>query len=124
MTWIVAWNGRDYDIDPGEFTGRELAEIKRRAGFSYRQLMTEALPDFDADAIRAVFWTVERRQDPNLSFADYDGPPMRVFIAGFDGFPPLVEELGKVLEAAIPATSGSDGSASSTDGAPPIDLNS
>jgi phage tail tube protein FII len=55
MTWLVDWNGKEYDIDPGEFTGRELSEIKSRAGFTYRDLMTEALPAFDADAIRAVF---------------------------------------------------------------------
>jgi len=123
MTWIVDWNGKEYDIDPGEFTGLELSAIKQRTGFNYRKLMTEALPDFDADAIRAVFWTVDRREQPDLKFDGYAGPPMRVFIAGFEGFPPLVEELGKAMSAAMGETSGSDPSQSSTDGAPPINLN-
>lgn len=122
MTWIVDWNGKEYDIDPGEFTGIELGLIHKRTTLTYRQLMTEALPNFDGDAVRALFWIVDRRTNSGLKFDDYEGPPMKVFIGALAGFPPLVEELGKVVDAAF-GTTGSESSASSTDGAPPIDLN-
>ena len=122
MTWIVDWNGTEYDIDPGEFTGRELSDIKKRTGFTYRDLMFEALPAFDAEAIRALFWVIDRRTDPGLKFDDYDGPPIKVFIANFAGFPPLVDDVGKVLIAAIPETNGSDSSQSTSD-TTPINLN-
>lgn len=118
MSWIVPWNGKEFDIDPGEFTGRELSEIKKRTGLAYRALMTEALPELDPDAIRVLFWIVERRTQPDLVFGDYDGPPIRVVLAHFDGFTAAMDEMGKALEKALPPTSGSsgsDGSPSSTD---------
>jgi len=115
VSWIVAWNGRDYDIDPGEFTGRELGEVKKRVGLTFTELMFDALPKFDADAIRAVFWIVDRRDDSTLKFDDYDGPPMKVYLAGLAGWAPLAEAMGKAVNSAVPDPTGSDGSESSTD---------
>lgn len=114
MSWIVTWEGREYDIDPGEFNGLELSEIKKRAGFSYRQLMTEAIPDLDPDAWRVLFWTIDRRANAELTFGEYAGPPIRLLTENFAGYVPLVDALGKAIDSAIPKpTSESDGSESS-----------
>jgi hypothetical protein len=118
MTWIVNWDGREYDIDPAEFTGLEMAAIKQRAGFTYRQLMTEALPEFDGDAIRALFWTVDRRASPDLKFSEYAGPPIKVFRDGFVEFGRVLDELGKAIPQ-TPATSGSLSSPTTSDGPGP-----
>jgi len=117
MTWLVNWNGTEYDIDPAELTGLEMAAIKQRAGFSYRQLMTEAIPDLDGDAIRVLFWTVDRRTNPDLKFSEYAGPPLKVFLGEFTQFVRLSEDLGKALT--IPETPGSPSSPSASDGPGP-----
>ncbi len=111
MTWIVPWKGTDWDVDPTEFTGWELSQVKQRTGLSYMQLV-DGVANLDGDAIRALFWTVERRNDPDLKFSDYDGPPLKTVIAHLAAFNEAMEEMGKAL---TPASPGSPGSPSSTD---------
>ena len=113
MTWIVAWKGTDFDVDPSEFDGLELTEIKKRTGLTFQQLM-DGIGHLDAEAIRAVFWTVERRNDPELKFADYKGPSMRVIIPVLPALGEALDDLGKDLPATLGKT-GSPPSPSSTD---------
>lgn len=98
MSWIIPWNQVDYDVDPLEFSGLELKEIKLKAGFTFKQLIA-AVGDLDADAIRALFWTVARRADPALTFSDYAGPTMREFLPHLDGFEEALSAgaVGKAL---------------------------
>lgn len=115
MTWTVLWDGREYDVDPNEFTGLELSRIKQRTGLSFRQLIS-AIGDFDGDAIRALFWTVEGRTAPDLNYRDYSGPPMRVIVGQMEGFSDSMEFLGKALGGVrrSAATETSGGPSSST----------
>lgn len=111
MTWIVPWNGKDYDVDPSEFTGLELSLIKLRTGLSFMDLLG-AIPAMDGDAIRAAFWVVDRRENQDLAFSDYAGPSVRVVMPHLPAFGVAVEALGKGLPDEPP---GTDGSPSSTD---------
>lgn len=111
MTWIVPWKGTDWDVDPTEFTGLELSLIKQRTSLSFSQIV-EGVADLDGDSIRALFWTVERRNDPDLKFSEYDGPPVGIVIAHLTAFNVAMEEMGKALN---PETDGFPDSPSSTD---------
>ena len=109
----MPWKGSDFDVDPSEFDGLELTEIKKRTGLAFTQLI-DGLGNLDAEAIRAVFWTVERRSDPELKFSDYRGPSMRVVLPTLPAFTEALDELGKDLPA-IPGKTSSPLSPSSTD---------
>jgi len=111
MTWIVPWKGTDWDVDPTEFTGLELSLVKQRTGLSYMQLV-EGVANLDGDAVRVLFWVVERRNSPDLRFSEYDGPSLKTVIAHLPAFNEAMEEMGKALN---PETGGSPGSPSSTD---------
>lgn len=114
MPWLVPWNGQEHDFDPTDFTGRELSEIKRVAGFPSYMALMNAVKEGDPDAFRAIFWTVERRTNPDLRYGDYDGPSMRViitFLPAFDdGFGSDEDESGKA-----PTTDGGQPSPSNAD---------
>lgn len=116
MSWIVPWNGRDLDVDPCEFSGLELSLIKLRTGYTFKQLIIE-VANLDADAIRALFWTVERRGDQELKFSDYAGPSMNVIVPHMVAYNEVMEELGKATgTTATPETDGSPSSPSDSDG--------
>lgn len=122
MSFIVDWDGTEYDIDPNEFTGLELSEIKIRTTWSYRELIRE-LGGLDADAFRVLFWTVDRRASPDLKFSEYGGPPPRVYVPGFKAFISNVTGLlGKAVadkeETPTTETNGGPSSSSTTDGSP------
>jgi hypothetical protein len=95
VTWLVPWNGKEYDVDPLEFTQLEMSAIKERTKLSFNALMNGAC-NLDGDAIRALFWTVDRRENPDLKFSDYPGPPLKVVI-------PHIEILGEVAAAVLKA---------------------
>lgn len=124
MTWTVPWNGKEYDVDPTEFTGLELSRIKQRASLTYRQLVHE-IGQFDGEAIRAVFWTVDVRDDPNLKFSEYGGPPLSVIFPHMDAFNDAMAAAGKALGMPDPdetsETSGGPSSASSTEAPSPTE---
>lgn len=113
MSWIVPWQGRDYDIDPSEFSGLELKQVKLRTSLTYKQLI-QAVGQLDGEAICALFWTVDRRDNPDLRFEDYGGPPIKLIVAHLDGFEAAMDDLGKAIKETQP-TSGSPGSPSSSD---------
>lgn len=113
MTWIVTWKGTDYDVDPSEFDGLELTEIKKRTGLNFQQLL-DGLGHLDPEAIRAVFWTVERRQSPDLKFSEYAGPSMRVIVPALPALNEAIDDLGKDLPE-IPERTSSHASPTSTD---------
>ncbi len=52
----------------------------------------------DADAVRATFWAVERRDDQELKFTDYHGPAFRDILPYLAAFGEMVEELGKAVK--------------------------
>lgn len=112
MTWIVPWNGTDYDVDPSEFTGLELSLVKQRTGMSFTDLMRGAI-GLDGDAIRALFWVVDRRQDQSLAFSDYAGPSIRTVMPHIAGLGEVADELGKALPDAKPGSAGSPSSSDS-----------
>lgn len=121
MSWIVPWQGKDYDVDPHEFSAREMREIKRVTGLGYEELIS-ALPKFDGDAIAALFWTVDRRDNPELSYASYDGPSLKVVMAQLDGLNAALEELGKAMgmeETETDSTPTSPSSPNGSDGPEP-----
>lgn len=97
MTWIIPWNGKDYDVDPAEFSAGELKLIKERTGLTYMKLVTAAVTDLDGEAIAAMFWIVDRRSNPDLKFSDYDGPPLKLILINLDGYNTASEELGKAM---------------------------
>lgn len=121
MTFAVDWDGTEYDIDPNEFSGLELSEIKIRTTWSYRDLVRE-IGGLEADAFRVLFWTVDRRENPELKFSEYAGPPPRVYVPHFKAF---VGEVTGLLGKAVPKaetptteTSGTPTSSNDTDGSP------
>lgn len=113
MTWIVSWKGAEFDVDPSEFDGLELTEIKKRTTLNFQQLM-DGLAQLDPEAIRAVFWTVERRADPELKFSEYRGPSMRVVIPTLPALIEAIDDLGKDLPE-TPGKTSSQPSPNSTD---------
>lgn len=120
MSWIVPWNGTEYDVDPTEFTGLELSEIKKRTGFNFMGVIRGVL-DQDGDAIRALFWTVDRRSNQDLKYGDYAGPSLRVIGPHLMGLEAVSDEMEKWVppsqSPATPENNGSDPSVDSTDGA-------
>lgn len=116
MSWIVQWNGKDYDVDPTEFTGMELKLVKERTGLSYSGLI-RGLKEQDGDAICALFWIAARRENQSLNYGDFEGPPLRLVLANLHGLLAAMEELGKLMEAtAATRTTGTAGIPSSPSG--------
>lgn len=120
MSWIINWNGKDYDVDPSEFSGRELKEIKLRTQLTYSKLMEAVAREQDGEAICALFWTVDRRTTPDLKFDTYEGPPLKLVLANLDGLNTAMEELGKAMgvEETTPTTE-TTGTPSSPSSSPP-----
>ncbi len=124
MSWIINWNGKDYDVDPGEFSGRELKEIKLRTQLTYSKLMDAIAREQDGEAICALFWTVDRRSNPDLKFDTYEGPPLKLVLANLDGLNTAMEELGKAMgiqDKAETQTTETTGSPSSPSSTPPTE---
>lgn len=117
MSWIIEWNGREYDVDPSEFSGRELKEIKLRTQLTYAKLMDVVAREQDGEAICALFWTVDRRTNPDLKFDTYEGPPLKLVLAHLDGLNDAMEELGKAM--GIPETKAGTTPTTPTDGGSP-----
>lgn len=118
MTWIVNWDGKEYDVDPTEFSGLELKKIKLRTGLTYKVLI-EAIAQLDPDAINAVFWLVDQRDNPDLKFDDYAGPSIKVILPYLDAYNTAMDEVGKALNPGTPETDGSPSSSSDPDVAAP-----
>lgn len=117
MTWKVQWNGREVDADPGEFSGLELQMIKERTGLGFWDLI-KGIPRMEPDAVRAVFWTVERRDNQELKFSDFPGPSFRDVLPYLGAFKDLVEELGKAVAMQAGETSETPGTPSLPNGSP------
>lgn len=122
MSFVVDWDGTKFDIDPNEFSGLELNEIKTRIGCSYTELLRQ-LTGLEPDAYRVLFWTVDRRTNPDLAFADYPGPPPRVYLPDYKRFTATIGKLLKKatagLETPTTETTGFPSSSSTTDGSQP-----
>lgn len=120
MSLPIEWNGKTYDVDPEEFTMQELGLIKDRVGLGYPELVMGALSGH-GDAVRALFWLVDQREDPKLKFASYPGPPGKVWKQMLPHFSLLASDMGKATDAAeeLITKAGSAGSANSTAGADP-----
>lgn len=116
MTWIVTWNGVDYDVDPTEFTGMELKLLKQRTGLTFNTL-TASLLEYDGEAICGLFWVAARRADPELKYTEFEGPPLKLVMANLDGLNTALDELGKAMGMPdeIPETNGSESSPSTPD---------
>lgn len=117
MSWIIEWNGKDYDVDPAEFSALELKMIKERTGLTYTKLMDAVAREQDGEAICALFWTVDRRSNPDLKFSDYEGPPLKLILASLDGLSAAMEELGKAMK--IPEMKAETTQTTPTDGGQP-----
>ena len=115
MSLLIEWNGKTYDVDPEELTGLEAKAIQDHTGLDYPHLVMAGLSG-EGDGIRALFWVIDRRDNPELRFADYPGPPMRVWRQLLAHFAVLADGLGKAAEVADTtiAANGGAGSASST----------
>lgn len=113
MTLAIDWNGKTYDVDPNEFTVRELDLIEQKTGLNWSNLLLTALR-FQPNAIRALFWLVDQRDQPDLKFSSYEGPPMKVWTPHVVEWAALVDDLGKLVKAAN-AASGSADSPSTVD---------
>jgi hypothetical protein len=125
MSFVVDWDGRQFDIDPNEFTGLELAEIKIRTTWSYRELIRE-LGGMDSEAFRVLFWTVDKRDNQELKFSEYAGPPPRVYVPHYKAF---IDEVTGLLGKAVPKeetptteTTGGQPSSSNSDGSHPMTI--
>ncbi len=97
MTWKVNWNGREIDADPCGFSGLELQMIRERTNLGFWDLI-RGIPKMDPDAVRATFWLVEHREDPDLKFTDYHGPAFRDILPYLPAFGEMVEDLGKAVK--------------------------
>ena len=120
MSLLIDWQGRQVDVDPEEFSTLELGEVKKRTGMDYPDLIQGVISG-NGDAIRALFWVVDRRDDPALKFDGYAGPSMRVWKQLLAHFAGLIADLGKATDAAdkvLTGNAGSAGSPSSTDSDP------
>jgi hypothetical protein len=118
VSWIINWNGVDYDVDPSEFTGGELKLVKERTGLRYSELVQNILA-FDGEAICAIFWVAARRTNPELKFSEFDGPPLRLVMANLEGLNAAMDDLGKAMgmpDEENPETNGSDSSPSTPAG--------
>lgn len=115
MSLLIEWDGETYDVDPEEFTGLEAKLLEDHAGLDYPHLVY-AVVSGSGDGVRALFWAVQRRDNPELKFADYPGPPMRIWRQLLPHFAVLADSLGKATEQADAAlaASGTAGSPSST----------
>jgi hypothetical protein len=115
VTFVVAWKGQELDIDPVDFTGLELSEVKKRTALTFKTLI-EGLRECDGDAIRALFWVAMRRTDPELKFSEFDGPPLRLFLQHFEGLSVAMDEgLGKDQTTETGENDGSLSSPSNAD---------
>ncbi len=112
MTWLVQWNGEVYNVDPTDFDGLELSQIKKATGLDYQELIF-GLGKLDSDAFRAVFWVVDRRKNAELKFSEYHGPTMGVILPHLDGLNEALEAVGKAM--GLSATNGGQPSPNSTD---------
>lgn len=125
MSWVVRWRDKDYDVDPGDLDGWELSQIKQKVGLTYKALLI-GVGELDADAIRALFWIVDRRDQPDLQFSDYRGPSINTIMPHMAAYAAMMEAVGKLVpdvpDTATTETTGSDGSASSMDGATLTDI--
>lgn len=115
MSYTIEWKGQQLDIDAVDFTGLELSEVKKRTGLNFKALI-EGLRDLDGDAVRAIFWVAMRRTDPELKFAEFEGPPLRLFLQHFEALNAAMEEgLGKDPASETSETDGSPSSPSDAD---------
>jgi hypothetical protein len=115
VPWPIDWNGSERDFDPTDFTVRELSEIRRVAGFNGLMELITAIQAMDPDAFRAVFWTVDRRDNGDLRFGDYDGPTMRQVINSLKSLA-IMEDEEEEPGKDDSSTSTTDGSPSSLNG--------
>jgi hypothetical protein len=113
VSLIVEWQGREYDVDLREFSQREMSLIEQKAGLDWQALLIGAWR-MQPDALRALFWIIDRRDNKDLTFGDYDGPPLKVWLPYTADWKSIMDDLGKVIKAAAGEdTPETDGSASS-----------
>jgi hypothetical protein len=122
---IVEWNGREYDVDIREWPQLELEEVERCTLLDWRGLVLGAV-NMEPTALRALFWTVDRRDNKDLKFGGYAGPPLKVWLPHLSEWQSLREDLGKLWNAVMgaeggptPVDGGSESSPSDVDTPPP-----
>lgn len=121
MTWIINWNGRDYNVDPTEFSGLELKMVKERTGFNLTSLCNALAREQDGDALRVLFWVVDRRDNQELKFTDYHGPSLSVVIPHLDGLNASLDALTGDLGKARTQTTETSGGPTSPSSTPPTE---
>lgn len=121
MSWIINWKGREYDVDPGEFSGLELKMIKERTGFNLMGLVRAMAQEQDGDALRVLFWTVDRRDNQDLKFTDYHGPSFSVVFPHLDGLNAALDALTGDPGKALTQTTETSGGPTSPSSTPPTE---
>jgi hypothetical protein len=117
VSLVIPWQGKEYDIDPGNFAIAELRAVKERTGLTYPKLI-DGLADMDPDAIAVLFWTVARRDDSALKYSEFAAPTINELLPYWSA----VGEWGDAVGKAITGTgdeAGSPGSPSGTDSTVP-----
>lgn len=118
---MLQWNGNSYDTDPASLTMGELETLSQRCEITGFQDLIDRLKRVDHIGWKAMFWTQDRRRQPDLRWDGYDGPPLRVLLdAG------VVFRSGKAAETedeqegkAPTEVDGSEPSPTSSDTPPP-----
>ncbi len=60
------YDGKDYQISPGDLTAVEARDYRRTMGESLARTMTGG--DIDIDVIATLVWLVDRRTNPGISW--------------------------------------------------------
>lgn len=76
----VEWNGNVYFTDPSDLTMGELETIAQRSDVTDFADLIGRLRRVDHIGWKALFWTQDRRRDPNLRWDGYEGPTFRVLL--------------------------------------------
>lgn len=100
MTVLVQWKGRDYDLDVRNLTTRELDLIQQRTALDWYDVLN-GLVRVEPNAIRAIFWVHDQRDDAALSFRDYDGPPLSVVLDDLPQLRDVMQAVGKAIRVVV-----------------------
>lgn len=115
MSLIVQWEGRDYDLDLTGYSGRDLDALEQRTGETWRWSLV-GMCSLKPNAVRSPFWLTDRRENPDLKWSEYDGPPVSVVMPHVPALRGIVDAVGKaIIPPQVPDTGGSDDSPSTVD---------
>lgn len=117
---MLQWNGNSYDTDPASLTMGELETLSQRCEITGFQDLIERLKRVDHIGWKAMFWTQDRRRQPDLRWDGYDGPSLRVLLdAGVARAGKTAEPEDEQEGKAPTEADGSEPSPTSSDTPPP-----